>query len=71
MTIKISCGCNARISIPFDLSIKQRDEMALQFYEHHANCCEGKLVQSNALNDIAATLHDIFILIERAGDSGY
>lgn len=64
MAIKISCGCGARIKIPFDALIKQRDEMALQFYERHADCRESRLAQSRAVEDIAKTLHDIYVLIE-------
>lgn len=63
MCIKISCGCGARIEIPFDLLIAQRDEMALQFYERHADCREARLTQANAVDDMAKTLHDIAVTL--------
>lgn len=57
--IKIRCGCGGRIVIPFDLLIKQRDEMAIQFYEHHTTCNEALLMKAHAVNDIAKTLEDV------------
>ncbi len=61
--IKISCGCGARVEIPFDLLIKQRDEMALQFYERHADCREAKLTQARAIESIDKTLHDVAVTL--------
>ncbi len=63
--MKLRCSCGARIEFPVGSSLKESDAQALNFWEKHSECREGILAQSKALQDIATTLHDIFVLIER------
>ncbi len=63
--MKLRCSCGARLGLPRDMELPERDAQALKFWERHADCREAALVQSKALQDIAATLHDIFVLIDR------
>ncbi len=63
--MKLRCSCGSSITIALDQSIAERDRCAMHFYEAHSDCREATLAQSRALQDIAATLHDIFLMIEQ------
>lgn len=63
--MKLRCSCGARIEFPVGNTLKESDGQALKFWEKHAACREGVLAQSRTLQDIAATLHDIFLVLEQ------
>jgi len=61
--MKIRCCCGAQIEIPIDLLMKQRDKVALQFYEMHAECKESHIAQARAVESMSQTLHDIAVTL--------
>ena len=62
--MKLACGCGGSITIDRDAPFKERDELTLKFYEEHTHCKEAAMTQARAVESIAKSLHDLFVLLE-------